>query len=120
MTDPLDPQPPVAVTLIGTAADAPLSGTVAVTPGTQPNLLVTLISPAVAILVRFLHAYLTTLVGLVAAGMTTDAIPAASFTALVWKCATLSLAGAGLGLLRDCVTIFGRLESKYPLATGNV
>lgn len=117
---------PVTVTLIGhgpaTGGPTPLeSGTVATTPALhQPNLLVTVIPPALAILVRFVNNYLTILVGLVAAGMTSDVIPSADFASLVWKCAGLSIAGAGLGALKDLVTIFGKLEGRYPLLTGNV
>lgn len=60
------------------------------------------------------------LVGLLSAGMTTNLIPSSDFIHLVFKCATLSLAGAALGLLKDIVTIFGKLEQKYPLGTGSV
>lgn len=117
---------PVAVTVIGTgpvaAGPAPLqTGVVATTPAQhQPNLLVTVVSPLMAIAVRFVNNYLTILVGLIAAGMTSDVIPSADFASLVLKCAGLSVAGAGLGLLKDLVTIFGKLEGKYPLLTGNV
>lgn len=124
-TEPADLHP-VAVTVIGTgsavAGPNPIeTGTVATTPAAhQPNLVVQVISPLMAILIRFVNAYLTILVGLVAAGMTSDVIPYSDFGSLVWKCAGLSVAGAGLGFLKDLVTIFGRLEGKYPLLTGNV
>lgn len=124
-TDP-SPLPPVSVTVIGqggvTGGPAPMrSGTIATTPAAhQPNLLITVISPLLAILIRFLNTYLTILVGLVAAGMTSDAIPSTDFLHLLLTCAGLSVAGAGMGLLKDLVTVFGRLESKFPLLTGNV
>ena len=116
------PLEPVTVTLIGTKADdIPSPGTVAVTPKqTQPNLIVNVVTPAAAILIRFVNAYLTLLVGLVTAGMATNIIPATDFGQLVLACAKLSVAGAGLGLLKDLVTIFGKLEQRFPLLTGSV
>lgn len=120
------PLAPVSVTVIGTSevagGPAPMvSGTIATTPATnQPNLAVTVISPFLAIGIRFVNTYLTILVGLVAAGMTSDAIPSTDFFNLVLKCAGLSVAGAGIGLLKDTLTIFSRLEGKFPLLTGNV
>lgn len=114
--------PPVEVTVIGTGTGAsPLTtGTTGTTPDHQPNILVTVISPLMAILIRFANAYLTMLVGLITAGMATNIIPASDFLHLVKACAQLSVAGAGLGLLKDLVTVFGGLERKYPLATGSV
>lgn len=120
------PLHPVAVTVIGTGpvtgGPAPMqTGMVATTPAPhQPNLLVTVISPLAAIAIRFVNTYLTVLAGLVAAGLTSDVIPHADFVALVVRCAGLSVAGAGVGLLKDLVTVFGRLEQKFPLLTGNV
>ena len=113
---------PVVTTAIDTGqVNLPKSQTlVGETPGSQPNVVVNLISPMLAIFVRFVNVFLTTLVGLVTASLATDIIPASDFVSLVWKCAQLSVAGAGLGLLKDLVTIFGRLESKYPLLTGSV
>jgi len=114
---------PMPVTVIGTGDGRvkPLDGVVATTPGAHtPNLLVNIVTPMMAIVVRFINAYLTTLVGLVAAGMTSNIIPATDFGHLVIECAKLSLAGAGLGLMKDCLTIFSGLERKFPLGTGSV
>lgn len=111
----------IVVPLISGTGDGEIqSGVVATTPGTQPNLIVRVIGPLLAIAIRFAHTYLATLTGLVVAGAATDIIPAADFVSLVLKCSALSLAGAGIGLLKDLVTIFGRLEGKYPLLTGSV
>ena len=116
--------PPVEVTVIGDGTGnggAPLqSGTVLATPDHQPNVIVTVVTPIAAIVIRFLNNYLTVLLGLVTAGMATNIIPARDFEHLVIKCATLSLASAGLGLIKDLVTVFGRLEQRYPLMTGSV
>lgn len=118
---PPEPMGPLQVTVIGTGDGKMIdTGTVGKTPSGEPNLIVTVVSPIVAILVRFVNAYLTMLVALVGAGMTTDVIPATDFINLVSACAKLSLAGAGLGALKDVVTIVGKLEHKFPLATGSV
>lgn len=115
---------PVSVTVIGGTGDGGLpitTGTIATTPSSQQaNIVVTVVTPLAAILIRFVNNYLTILVGLVAAGMTSNAIPSADFLDLVAKCAGLSVAGAGFAALKDLVTIVGRLETKYPLLTGNV
>lgn len=122
--DPQTTITPLVVTMVGTGTGdggAPIpTGTTAVTPDHQPNLIVQVISPLVAVLVRFANAYVTTLVGLVTVGLTTDALPAADFGALVWRCASLSLAGPAVSGAKDIITILGGLEKKFPLLTGNV
>lgn len=110
---PLAPEP---VVIIGTG-----NGTIAATtPAGYPNLVVNFISPLAAILIRSVNSYLTILVGLIGAGMTSNAIPSADFKSLVIKCAGLAIAGAAFGLLKDLITVFGNLEKKYPLLTGSV
>lgn len=114
--------PPVPVTIIGTMADAvPTTGTIGVTPGPQqPNVLITVVTPFMALLVRFLNVYVGMVVGLLGTAMTSTAIPAPDFLHLVLKCAGLAIGGAVVLSLKDLVTIFGRLEQKYPLATGSI
>lgn len=111
---------PVVVTAIDPGHSNVPQTLVGETPEAQPNVVVNFVTPLLAIVIRFINAYLTTLVGLVAAGLSSNIIPASDFASLVWKCAQLSIAGAGLGLLKDLVTIFGKLETKYPLWTGSV
>jgi hypothetical protein len=118
---------PLQVPIIstGTVSQGPapmVTGTTAVTPSVhQPNITFVVIAPALAIFIRFANTYFTTLVGLVGAGLVEPTvIPAHDFMHLVWRCAGLAVAGAGFGLLKDLVTVFGRLEGKYPLATGSV
>ena len=118
MTEKTQPIDPVTVTVIGT--DGLHKDTVATTPGLQPNLIITVIGPVLAIVIRFGNLFLTTLVGLVSAGMVSDVIPAGDFAQLVLACAKLSVSVAGLGAIKDTVTIFGRLEQKFPLSTGSV
>lgn len=122
------PIPPVQVTMVDSgirlAGASPLTdGTIATTPDHQPNLRVTVIGPIQAIAVRFAYAFLTALVGLLVAAMTPAGgklLYTSDFFSLLLTCGSLALPGAALGLLKDLVTIFGRLEAKYPLATGNV
>lgn len=120
--------PPIPVSIIATHNEetpgAPLKqGVTATTPDHQPNLVVNIVTPLMAVLVRFVNQFLTTLVGLVGAGMTPAGgklLQATDFYHLVLTCAGLSIAGAGFGLIKDLVTVFGRLENKYPLLTGSI
>ena len=61
---------PLIATVISSQPSAIPSGTVAHTPGVAPNVIVQVVQPIAAILVRFINTFLTTLVGLVVAGMT--------------------------------------------------
>lgn len=112
------------VTLIGVRTDnsgAPIvSGQVIVTPANQPNLVVQVVTPLMALIVRFANAYVTALVGLVTVGLTTDALPAADFAQLVVRCSSLALAGPCVALAKDLITILSGLERKFPIATGSV
>lgn len=95
----------------------------AVTPDHHPDLAVTFIAPVVAIVVRFINTFLVQFVGLLVAAMTPaggHVLYTHDFFHAVVLCANLALPGAGLGLAKDLVTIFGRLEGKYPLLTGSV
>lgn len=131
--DPMNPAPVVPVAMIGGPGTGdgrmpegmkPLTtGTLAETPAGKPDLLVRIVSPIAAIAVRFVNAYLTTLVGLVTAAMTPlgqNILPASDFGELVMKCASLSVAGAAVGFAKDVLTIFAKLERKYPLLTGSI
>jgi hypothetical protein len=112
--------PPVAVTIIG-GDPATTTGTIATTAGqTQPNLVITVVTPVVALAVRFLNVYLGMVVGLLGTAMTSSAITAPDFGHLILKCAGLAIGGAVVLSLKDLVTIFGKLEQKYPLATGSI
>jgi len=125
MTDELKPAAPqpVVVTVVDTGGhgdSALTSGITGTTAAHLPDLVVTVIGPLAAIAIRFVNAYLTTLVGLITAGMATDIIPAADFWHLVLACAQLSFADAGLAALNYCLSHFLTLESKYPLGTGSI
>lgn len=110
------------VTVIGTGdgTSTPTHGSIAKTPGASPNLVTIIVSPIVALAVRFGHSYGAALVGLLVAIPTTGTVPFSDFWDLLVKSSTLALAGPVLGLLKDIVTIFARLETKYPLMSGSV
>ena len=107
------------VAIVGTGDGGIQPGT-AITPGTSPNIIISVITPIVAILIRLANNYLTALVGLIVVGMTSDVIPYADFVGLVTMSAQLSIAPAGVAFLKDLITVFGKLEHRYPLATGSV
>ncbi len=109
----------VQMAVIGTG-DGGLKPGQIVTPSTQPNVVLTVITPLAALLIRTANTYLTMMVGLVTAGMTTDVIPYADFQGLLAVSAKLAISGTAIGFAKDLITIFGRLETKFPLLTGNV
>jgi len=113
---------PISVTVIGTGDGSKLpTGTLATTPGEHnPDIKTYVIGPLLAVFIRFMNSFLTALVGILTGAMATGVITAPDFLDLLLKCAGLSVAGATVGLIKDCVTIFGRLEQKFPLASGSV
>ncbi len=119
-----EPTLPVQVTMIGTGAgNASLTGTIATTPGAAPNLLINVVPPLIAILVRFLYTFGGQVVGLLTAAMTpagSKVLYTGDFVDLLQTCVSLSIPWTVLALLKDIVTVFKGLESKYPLLTGNV
>jgi hypothetical protein len=126
MADKTVPQTiePVVVTMVGTGTGdggAPIpNGLSLTTPDHQPNIVVKVVAPLAAMAIRFANSYVTTLVGLVTVGLTSDVLPASDFGHLIARCAGLSLAGPGVALMKDIITILGNLEKKYPLLTGSV
>jgi len=109
-----EPMLPVPVTVIGgTGNGAIVQGTTGITPSGVPNVVIQVVSPLVAVFVRFMYAFLTTLSGAITANiflhygdLKTQVIIAA--------------AGAAAGSVKDFATIFSGLEKKFPLASGSV
>lgn len=119
------PIAPIQVAVIGTGDGSKLPPMiVADTPDpNQPNVAVTMIKPVLAILIRFANLFLVQFSGLVVAGLTPAGgklLYTSDFLHLLLVCASLSLPGAGTGLIKDLVTIFGQLEGKHPLLTGSI
>lgn len=116
---------PVHVAIIGTGDGSKLPTHIeAETPGQhQPNFAIKVIAPIIAIIVRFVNLFGVQFVGLIIAGMTPEGgklLYTGDFLHLLVVCANLAFPGAALGLIKDVVTVFGRLEGKYPLLTGSI
>lgn len=118
-------QEDVKTVIIGGTGDGGLSpGTKgeAVTSGMQPNIAYTVIGPALAIFVRFAHLFGVTWLALMATGGMTgqEILPWVDLQQLATKCAYAATITAGMGSAKDVVTLFGKLEQKFPFLTGNV
>ncbi len=115
----------VQATIIGTGDSSRLvSGMVAKTPGVStPNVTMNVVTPIMALAVRFYNTFLTTLLGAMgAAGLVPDGniFAADDFTHRLYACALFALSAALIDLLKNSVTIGKRWEEKYPLLTGSV
>ena len=98
-----------------------VAGTKAVTPHDQPNIVVNVVQPFVALFVRFLNVYIGNLVGLPRGHRDErHAIQASDFWHLFGKCAGLAVVGAVVLSLKDIITVTNKLEEKFPLLTGSV
>lgn len=117
---PIAPMTVAVITGTGDGAQIP-SGTEFQTPDHQPNVVVMVVTPIVAILIRAVNVFLNTLLGgmgLVGVSSLT-AMPTLAWAS--WKVAIVFAASAALvNVLQTCATIFGKLENKFPLMTGNV
>ena len=111
---------PVSVTLVGTG-DGPVKGTKATTPHDQPNIVLNVVQPLVAIAVRFGNTFCVSLGGsLAAGGITSKVIPHQDFAQLIQASVFLAACIAGVGLVKDLGTVFMGLEKRFPLLTGSV
>lgn len=106
---------PVHVTIMGATGSGESKVREIVTHDGQPNIIATFIPTTLAVIVRFLDTFLTILVAAVTAGSVTNLIPAKDFWELLLKCASLSVAGAIIGLLKDLIVIAGQLKKRFPL-----
>ena len=139
MPDPIDEQTPAAekttesrpvapvkVAVIGTGDGSRLQpGTELETPGEhQPNVVITaVVQPAVALLIRSGNLLFKSMFGLVTAAMTPEGgemLYRGDFADLLVTCFKLSVPIVVVGGMKDFVTVFGKLEEKFPLLTGKV
>ncbi len=112
--------PPVSVTVVGTG-DGLVKGTKATTPHDQPNIILNVVQPLVAVAVRFGNDFCVSLAGsLAAGGMTASVIPHGDFAQMVKPAIILAACIAGVGLVKNLGTVFMGLEKKFPLLTGSV
>jgi hypothetical protein len=120
--------PPVTVAMVGTgtgdgSVSAPLTpGTVAKTPDHQPNIVLNVITPAVAVMVRAVTLFLIAFsAALSVAGIGgKDIMPVADMQHAIRLAMWMGLSAAGVGTVKNLITIFSGLEGKYPLGTGSI
>lgn len=112
----------VQVSVVGGTGSGGLESGMAETAPGQPDVRLNIVSPLIAIGVRFGHSFLVSFVGvLTAAGIGgADILAATDFSGVVRTGAWIALSVGGMGLLKDLVTVFGRLEGKYPLISGSI
>lgn len=112
---------PILVTVVGSGKEVGVSGAVGVTGEGQANLITQVITPVMALAVRFGHRFIDALIGAEAL-KTLDTmadwnlIQGGAFKAALM----IALATAVWGLIRDLGTVFTKLEGRFPLSTGNV
>lgn len=120
-----EPIQPMVATVVGTSGGL-ADGTVATTPHQdQPNVVIRVVTPLMAILVRFANNYVGSLLGLISLGtagkMGLDSlIPPMDFLTLLRLSLVSALIPPIYPLLKDCITVLGGLERKFPLLTGSV
>lgn len=106
---------PTAVVVSGSAFTM---GQTLQTPPGQPDVVVTVITPLVAIFVRALKAYLQTLTGLLSAsafGMASTVLPAGDFMHTLKVCAGLSVASGVMSLLTNISVLLTALGDRFPI-----
>jgi hypothetical protein len=115
-----DEPKPVVVAI---ASPGTVQSQVVATPHGEPNIVIQAVRPIAAIAIRFANAFATAWVGLILAAMTPvggKLLYTGDFLHAAAVCASLAFPGAAVSAAKDLVTIFGKLEGKYPLLTGGV
>jgi len=77
----------------------------------QVNIYQTVITPIIAILIRFCKTFAVSLSGSLAGGGVTGAIP----SNLLKSSIIIALSIAGVDAIKNFATLFGGLETKFPL-----
>lgn len=109
-----EPKAKTAVVISDTATN---TGQMLQTPGDQPDIIVTVVTPIAAVLIRAAKAYLQTLVGLMTAagfGVTILTPHPGDFFATLQLCAGLSIAAGGMSLLTNILLLLTALGDKFP------
>lgn len=92
-------------------------GQVIQTPFGHPDILVKVITPLAAILIRAAKAYLQTLVGLLGAGalgMASNTLPPGDFFHTLKICAGLSVAAGVMSILTNLLLFLTNLGDSFP------
>lgn len=109
-----DPKP----TAVAVSGSAYTMGQSLQTPPGHPDVVVTVITPLVAILVRAAKAYLQTLLGLLSAGtlgMASNVLPAGDFVHTLKVCAGLSVASGVMSLLTNVSVLLTAIGDRFPI-----
>ncbi len=88
------------------------------TPEGHADIVITVITPLAAILVRAAKSYVQTLVGLLAAGglgMASQTLPPGDFWHMLRACAGLSLASGVMSLLTNVSVLLTALGDRFPI-----
>lgn len=88
------------------------------TPHGQPDIVITVITPLVAILVRAAKAYVQTLLGLLSAsafGMASTVLPAGDFVHTLKVCAGLSVASGVMSALTNISLLLTAVGDRFPI-----
>lgn len=109
------PSAPSAVVISGAVNP---QGQLLSTPEGHADIVITVITPLVAILVRAARAYLQTLVGLLTAGglgMASTVLPPGDFVHTLKVCAGLAIAPGIMSGLTNILTLLTALGDKFPI-----
>lgn len=111
--EPLVPTPSTAIVISNTAPQ----GQMIATPRGQPDIIVRVVTPLAAILIRASKAYLQTLIGLLSAagfGVTILTPKPGDFFATLQLCAGLAVASGVMSLLTNTTLLLTALGDKFP------
>ena len=117
VTATVDPPPPpiTAPVIVTVAANRAPSSLTTMSAVGHPDVIIKVIQPVMIIAVRATRVFLQTLSGLVTAGIVAPkALPASDFLHLVYFCASLSLAPAGMCVLQNTIELLTQIDQKYP------
>lgn len=107
--------PPIHVAVIGGTGDGGVRPQTIETPKGQRNVVLTPISTALALGIRFVDTFLTALIAVAGLGGLTDMIPFEDFADLLRKGASAGVIAGGVGFIKDMASVVGKLKQKYPL-----
>lgn len=91
----------------------------------QANIKLNVIRPVIALLVGFIHQFLTTFLGVLTAagfgvGVASTTNVSVPFNVIIKGAAWTALISAGYDLIKNTVALLGELRNKYPLLTGSL